>query len=360
MSPLDRQKTAAASTSFLDKLTTVGIGRHRIGNFSLSAQQLTPRLEYVFDESMFKTQYSDSPSADPQQHEIPQRQQGNSNDIPVCGDERFLELMAASHALVKTCKDFRRPVLGIQFLFDSKSCALRNLSCSPDNSTNESWNCTPVRRNEQFLKLMAAARRFLDDTPVKTFKDFRHRALGIEFHFKIDTNALQELVCGFDIPTVIINKLARSRSSVNDEGIIFSPAHCGRESRHACRLSHSEVVLDHSSRLLRMSGYSYTFPFRNFLHLFKLLTICFFNSVLQINDNNIPEYPQIHSARQSHKFVTHHKTSRFSSRFSLSSRRAGFWFRFYFPFFECFCLLFVLSFKIHYFDTFPFSRLADI
>jgi hypothetical protein len=138
------------------------------------------------------------------------------------------------------------------------------------------------------------------------------------------------------------------------------PIRCGRESRLARRLSHSEVVLNHPSRLLCISGYSYTLPVTNFLHLFKLLTICFFNSELQVDVYNMSKDPQLHSMHSTCKFITCHLPSRFSSNILHLPRGIGLWFRFYFPSFKCFCLFFKLSCKIQDFDTFSLPWLVNI
>jgi hypothetical protein len=63
--------------------------------------------------------------------------------------------------------------------------------------------------------------------------------------------------------------------------------------------------------------------------------------------------------RRSHKFIMHYAPSRILSNIPLSRRRTVGWFRLYFPFFECFCLFYMLL-KIEDFNTFPFPRLVNI
>ena len=143
-------------------------------------------------------------------------------------------------------------------------------------------------------------------------------------------------------------------------GIQYFDVHCGRVNRLAHRFPHSGLFLmgfltwSHNHRL------SYTFSLLYFSHLIKSLTILFFDFKLRAEGFDIPEDPQIHLRHQSCKFITHHRPSRFSSRFSLSSWRAGFWFQFYFPFFESFCLFLVLFYKIQDFNIFSFSWLVGI
>ena len=130
---------------------------------------------------------------------------------------------------------------------------------------------------------------------------------------------------------------------------------CGRVSRHTCGLTHSEMFLDHSSRWLCICRLLYILSFFYIPCVTAFLTFYFTGLELQIDCDDIPEYPQIHSTHWSHKSITHHRPSRFSSRFSLLSWRIGFWFQFYFPFFESFCLFSVLFYKIQDFDKFSFS-----
>ena len=96
----------------------------------------------------------------------------------------------------------------------------------------ENFNDIMGHHNQVFLELIACLQKWSEGT-ILTFKDLRHHALGIQFHFKVDSNVLQEWVCTFDMPTTMINNLSLSCSSVNDEGIIYSPAHCGRDSGRA-------------------------------------------------------------------------------------------------------------------------------
>jgi hypothetical protein len=56
----------------------------------------------------------------------------------------------------------------------------------------------------------------------------------------------------------------------------------------------------------------------------------------------------------------HHAPSRFLSNTSLSARRTGCWFHFYFPFYEYFCSFVALLLKIQDLETFPFSWLVNI
>ena len=143
-------------------------------------------------------------------------------------------------------------------------------------------------------------------------------------------------------------------------GMGFTQVWCGGVSRHTCGLTYSEVFLNHSSRWLCICRLSYILSFFYIPCVTEFLTFYFTGLELQIDYDDIPEYPWIHSTHQSCKFVTHHRPSRFSSRFSLSSQRAGFWVWFYFPFSESFCLFSVLFYKIQDFDTFSFSRLVNI
>ena len=104
----------------------------------------------------------------------------------------------------------------------------------------------------------------------------------------------------------------------------------------------------------------YTSPLLYFSHLIKSLTILFFDFELQVEGFDVPKDPQIHSTRQTHKFVTHHALSRISSKILLLSRRIGLWFRFYLPFFEYFCLFYMLLFKIQDSGSFHSPWLVNI
>ena len=61
------------------------------------------------------------------------------------------------------------------------------------------FNDFTVRRNEIFLMLTLDLQIWLEDSPVTTFKDLRHRALGIKSHFEADSNVLQERFQTFDM-----------------------------------------------------------------------------------------------------------------------------------------------------------------
>jgi hypothetical protein len=111
---------------------------------------------------------------------------------------------------------------------------------------------------------------------------------------------------------------------------------------------------------LHILGLLYTFSFLNFSHIINLLTILFFNFELQVEGLEVPEDFQMHSTLQSCQFSMHHAPSRFLSNTSLSARRTGCWFHFYFPFYEYFCSFVTLSLKIQDLDTFLFSWLVNI
>ena len=138
------------------------------------------------------------------------------------------------------------------------------------------------------------------------------------------------------------------------------PSWCGRVNGLAHQFPYSGSFLmgfptwSHNHRLL------YTFSLLYFSHLIKSLTILFFDSELQVEGFDIPEDPQTHSTRQSCQFSMHHAPSRFLSNTSLSARRTGCWFHFYFPFYEYFCSFVTLLLKIQDLDTFPFSWLVNI
>ena len=86
----------------------------------------------------------------------------------------------------------------------------------------------------------------------------------------------------------------------------------------------------------------------------------FFNSELQVEDCDVTEDLQIQPMHQSCKFITHHAPLRFLSNILLSSRRTGFWFQFYFPFFEGFCLFLVLFYRIQDLKISPIPQLVNI
>jgi len=131
---------------------------------------------------------------------------------------------------------------------------------------------------------------------------------------------------------------------------------CGRESGHTRALSCSEVFLSQSPRWRCNPRLSYTFSLLYFPHIVQLLTVSLFNFELQVETINMSEDPQNQPMHWPCKFSMHHTLSRFSH----SSRRVGLWFHFYFPFFEYFCLFYMLLLKIQLLDTFPFPRLVDI
>ena len=135
---------------------------------------------------------------------------------------------------------------------------------------------------------------------------------------------------------------------------------CGRESGHTCVLSRSEVFLGQFPRWSCILRLTYTFLFLYFSQIIKVLTIFSHNFELQVEGFNIPENPQIHSTLRSPKFSMHHMPSRISSKISLSSRRIGLWFCFYFPFFEYFCLFYILLFKIQDSGSFHSPWLVNI
>ena len=135
---------------------------------------------------------------------------------------------------------------------------------------------------------------------------------------------------------------------------------CGRESRCTHQLSHSGSFLMGFPTWAQIPKLLYTFSFFYFSCIIKLLIMLFFNSKLQVEDCNVTEDLQIQPMHWSHKFITYHTPLRFLSNILLLSRRAGFWFQFYFPFFEYFCLFYMLLLKIQLLDTFPFPQLVDI
>ena len=96
----------------------------------------------------------------------------------------------------------------------------------------ENFNDITGHCNQVFLELIACLQKWSEGM-ILMFKDLWHHALGIQFRFKVDSNVLQEWVCTFNMPIAMINNLSLSCSSVNDEGIIYSPAHCGRDSGRA-------------------------------------------------------------------------------------------------------------------------------
>ena len=121
---------------------------------------------------------------------------------------------------------------------------------------------------------------------------------------------------------------------------------CGRESRLICQLSHSDsfsnwsLIQSHIHRLL----YHFSFSYNS--RIIKLLMILLFNFELQVDDNNVPEYPQIHSTCRSLEFSMHGTPSRFLSKTLFSFQRTGFWFWFHFPSFEGFYLFSVFFYKM--------------
>jgi hypothetical protein len=142
------------------------------------------------------------------------------------------------------------------------------------------------------------------------------------------------------------------------EGLLW--IRCGRVNRLARQFPHSGAFLTGSSIWLHILGLLYTFSFLNFSHIINLLTILFFNFELQVEGLEVPEDFQMHSTLQSCQFSMHHAPSRFLSNTSLSARRTGCWFHFYFPFYEYFCSFVTLSLKIQDLDTFLFSWLVNI
>ena len=248
--------------------------------------------------------------------------------------------------MVDITLEFRCRVLGTQFHFDSEFCTLQI------HSLNSLTNVTEVEISPSSFK-------WLEDVPVKTFKNLRHHALSIQFRFDVDANALQEFIHDLDITsTTIINTVLTL--SWHNEGIMQSPAHCGRESRHTCRLSHSEVFRYQSSRWSCIPRLSYTFLFFYISHMIKLLTIFFIDPELQVDYNIMPEGLQIQTMHRLCKFIINYAPSRFLSNISLSSRRIVCWFWFYFPFFEGFLPIFSIFLQAGYLDVFPFSRLVGI
>jgi outer membrane translocation and assembly module TamA len=120
------------------------------------------------------------------------------------------------------------------------------------------------------------------------------------------------------------------------------------------RLSHSGSFPMDFAIQSHVSRFSYTFPFFHNSRVIEILIILFFNFELQVDLYNILEDIQTPSTRQHVRFITHHASSRFSSRFSLSSRRIGLGFQLYFSFFRYFCLFYILVLKNQDLDDFPF------
>jgi len=73
----------------------------------------------------------------------------------------------------------------------------------------------------------------------------------------------------FYIPTMTSNNVLPPAG--NDEGIIQSPAHCGRESRHTCRLPHSEPFPNWSSTQRDIISEGLGFCFIHFASLILFL-----------------------------------------------------------------------------------------
>jgi hypothetical protein len=111
---------------------------------------------------------------------------------------------------------------------------------------------------------------------------------------------------------------------------------------------------------LHFPRFSYILSFFPISRVIEFLTFSFVGLELQVEGLEVPEDPQTHSTRQSCQFSIHHAPSRFLSNTSLSARRTGRWFYFYFPFYEYFCSFVTLSLKIQDLDTFPFSWLVNI
>jgi hypothetical protein len=147
---------------------------------------------------------------------------------------------------------------------------------------------------------------------------------------------------------------------VQRSGELDESSRCGRVSRHTRRLPHSEAFPNRSSMWSRIPGYWCTFPFLCFLCLFISLTILLSNSEPQIEDCKKSEDLQIYTTCPSHKLVTHHASSRFLSNILFSTRRTGFWFLFYFPFYGYHFLLNMVSIKNQDLNMFPLSRLVSI
>ena len=355
---LPKTTPTSISINFLAKLTTLGIGRNPIDRFSLSTKRPTSfrRLEHhcVLDRPAFKTQDSDPPFVDPQRHQITPGRQETLNDTSVSRDECFLKLAVAlqirlENVFDKMFKHLRHRALGIRFYFDTTAHARQDSTQSLD---------ILVRRNEKFWELIVGLQRRAREAFFSIFKNTRHRTLGIWLYLDVGTHALLDTQHFINVAIMIINALRPL--SQHDEGIMRSPAHCGRESRLARRLPHSGSFLIGFPTWSHIIKSLYTLPFLYFPRIIKLLTILFFNFELQIDCHDIPENFPIHLMHQSLKFIMCHASSRFLSRLSLSSRRIGLWFRFYFPFFEYFCLFYILLFKIQDSGSFHSPWLVNI
>ena len=128
-----------------------------------------------------------------------------------------------------------------------------------------------VRRYKGFWEPMIGLQLRLIDMRAKTFEDLRHHAIGIRTHFEEDSNILlllQAWVHTFNVRTSTIERLLPS--SWNYVRIIFSPAHCGRESERTRRLGHSDAFLQTSVPTLM-------FPF-SFAQLLLHCFICLLSS----------------------------------------------------------------------------------
>src|ERR1700733_664052 len=135
---------------------------------------------------------------------------------------------------------------------------------------------------------------------------------------------------------------------------------CGRASRLTRRLSLSDAFLMVSLTRSCILRSPYTFPFLSITRIIKLLTITFPNFELQVNSYAIPEDLQTFPMRQSLGLITCHMSSRFVSRFTLTSRRNGYRYKLCFIFYKYFYLHGTILLKIQDFNMFPHSRLVNI
>ena len=135
---------------------------------------------------------------------------------------------------------------------------------------------------------------------------------------------------------------------------------CGRVIRHTHWLPHSSLFPLEFSSCLCICWLSYNFPFLCCSYTIKLLIIVFFNFELQVDLNNIPEDLQTFATNQSLGLITCHMSSRFVSRFTLTSRRNGYGYKLCFIFYKYFYLHGTILLKIQDFDMFPHSRLVNI
>jgi hypothetical protein len=117
--------------------------------------------------------------------------------------------------------------------------------------------------------------------------------------------------------------------SWHDEGIMRSPAHCGRVRRQGRRLPTSVAFGTRPLTWSSTVGYSYISWFSSFLCTLALLTFILSHSEPQVEQHNPPDDLPMHSMHPYHEIGMDLTLTTSSSRQTLSCRRIGPWLQFY-------------------------------